>query len=316
MRVSSKKNAAVPRRRQVDSVSSAGSSRARESDMQERYAFRRNRTLTGSASVAVASAGSTSSAQLKSARVQAHDLAQHRRRLGVILTAVALVAVILFILVSQFTASAVVRSRDMAIKLDNSYVGIIDDYLKARPIERLRFALNTVELNQYMQSRAPEVSNVIVDGSAGLGASAFVITVRTPITGWTVGSVEQYVDETGTSFERNYMSTPGVQIVDESGVNVAVGQAVASNEFLGFVGRVVGLAGSSGYTVMQVVIPPNTTRQIALVIKDVPYQVKLSVDRPAGEQVEDMARSIRWLVKEGQSPEYLDVRVSGRAFYK
>lgn len=311
------KKAPTPRRRQVGSTaSSAQQVRSTEVDRQQRYAFRRNRTLTGSMSTDVASAGSTASAQLKSPRVHAHDLAQQRQRLGVVLFGVILVAIILFILVSQFTASVVVRSRDLATKLDSTYVGVIEEYLRARPVERLRFALNRANLNAYVQAQAPEVAEVRLDGSAGLGSSAFIITARTPIAGWAVGDTQQYVDSTGTAFTRNYTAPPEVQIVDDSGVRSVAGQAVASDNFLSFVGRVVGLAGTSGYTVTQVIIPQGTTRQVALVIKDIPYQVKLSVDRPAGEQVEDMARSIRWLTSEGQKPEYLDVRVSGRAFYR
>lgn len=310
------RKAPTPPRRRQSSALVSDAVRSTEGDRQQRYAFRRNRTLTGSLSTDVDSAGSSSSAQLKSPRVHAHDLAQQRRRLGVVLSAAVMAAIILSILVSQFTATATVRSREAAIKLDASYAGIIEGYLKAQPIERLRFALNLDNLNKYVQAQAPEVAQVQLDGSAGLGVSAFIVTVRTPIAGWTIGTTQQYVDRTGTAFERNYMDAPQVQIVDDSGVRATAGQAVASDSFLSFVGRVVGLAGASGYVVTKVTIPEGTARQIALSIKDVPYLVKLSVDRPAGEQVEDMARSIRWLASEGQTPEYLDVRVSGRAFYR
>jgi hypothetical protein len=44
--------------------------------------------------------------------------------------------------------------------------------------------------------------------------------------------------------------------------------------------------------------------------------VKFSVDRAVGEQAEDAARAVRYLDGKGMSPEYLDVRISGKAFYK
>ena len=134
--------------------------------------------------------------------------------------------------------------------------------------------------------------------------------------GGVIRGVQQYVDASGTSFLRNHFATPKVQIVDNSGIQVEAGQAVASNQFLGFVGRVVGLSNAQGHTVTQVIIPQNTTRQIELRLQDVGYPIKLSIDRPAGEQIEDMSRALGWLKGRNLNPGYLDVRVSGRAFYK
>lgn len=303
----------APRRRQSNAT--APTERATEADLSQRYAFKRNRTLTGSASSQVVSINEAN-AQLKSSRVQAHDLARQRRRIGSVLGITLLAVGVLFGLVSQFTSQAVVRTSDVSRSLDPKYAQVVDEYLSRHPIERLRFLLHEEGLNAYMQSITPEVGSVIVDGSAGFGKSTFVITMRQPIAGWSIRGVQQYVDASGTSFLKNHFSAPEVQIVDNSGIQVEAGQAVASNQFLGFVGRVVGLSNARGYTVTQVVIPQNTTRQIELRLKDISYPVKLVIDRPAGEQVEDMARSLGWLKSRNQTPGYLDVRVSGRAFYK
>ena len=42
----------------------------------------------------------------------------------------------------------------------------------------------------------------------------------------------------------------------------------------------------------------------------------MTVDRPAAGQVEDAVRAIRYLTNRGITAEYIDVRVSRRAFYK
>jgi cell division septal protein FtsQ len=313
MALFSKKQPDIPRRRQ-DGVSRV-SERATEGSLGERYAFRRNRTLTGSASSQVVSTNE-SNAQLKSSRVQAHELARQRRHIGGILSLVLLGAITLAALVSQFTSHVVVRTSDVTRTLEPAYAEAIDAYLSRQPIERLRFLLREDALNEYVQSITPEVASVRVDGLAGLGKSLFIIEMRQPIAGWSIRGTQQYVDASGTSFARNHYSTPQVQIIDNSGVQVEVGQAVASNQFLGFVGRVVGLSNAQQHTVTQVVIPQGTTRQIELHTKDVGFPIKLSIDRPAGEQVEDMTRALVWLKAHGVTPEYLDVRVSGRAFYR
>lgn len=300
-----------PRRRRDQPVSE----RANEADLQQRYAFRRNRTLTGSASSLVASA-TEAGADLRSPRVKAHELARQRRHLGLVLLLVVVVAGLLFWLIAQFTAGVVVKAKDHSIALDRSYEKAIQGYFARQPIERLRFLLNASALNDYVRAQMPEVATISSEGSAGFGRSSFIVTLRQPIVGWSINGHRQFVDATGTAFERNYFRAPPVQIVDNSGVQVNAGQAIASNRFLGFVGRLVGLVKAQGFITEQVVIPTGTTRQLELKIQGLGYPIKCSTDRGAGEQVEDMARTIAWLGSHGITPEYLDVRIAGKAFYR
>jgi hypothetical protein len=311
MALFSKKQKDLPRRRQA----AVRDVEQHKDDFDERYSFRRNRTLTGSTSSQISSP-SESNAQIKSPRVQAHELVQQRRHIGATLLLVMAGAGMLFFLVSQFTATAVVRATDVSQQLDGRYVSIIESYLSSQPLERLRFVTNTDQLSQYLEAHAPEVAGVSLDGSAGLGKSTFVLELREPIVSWTINGKRQYVDSTGTAFSTNYFTSPAVQVVDKSGIQVEVGQAIASNRFLGFVGKAVALARQQGFIVQQVIIPAGTTRQVELQLKGIGYPIKLSIDRGVGEQVEDMARAIRWLKSHGQAPKYLDVRVSGEAFYR
>jgi hypothetical protein len=305
-----KKQSDIPRRRQAVSRDEE-----RKDDFDERYSFRRNRTLTGSTSSQISSPGE-SNAQIKSPRVQTHELVQKRRHIGATLLLVLSGAGILFFLVSQFTAGTVVRATDVSQQLDKRYSDIIEAYLSSQPIERLRFATNTDHLSDYVAAHAPEVASVSLDGSAGFGKSTFVLQLREPTVGWTINGRQEYVDSTGTAFSRNYFTSPAVQVVDKSGVQVEAGQAIASNRFLGFVGRAVALAKQQGFVVQQVIIPAGTTRQVELQLRGVGYPIKLSIDRGVGEQVEDMKRAVQWLKSHGQSPKYLDVRVGGEAFYR
>lgn len=302
----------TPRRRQKDDTSQPASDRIAD---EQRYSFRRNRTLTGSASSAVSSANETK-AQLKSARVQAHDLVKKRRHIGGLLLLIATGALGLLFLVSNFTASVVVKTAEVSRQLDPIYSEAIEEYLAKKPVERLRFLLDESSLDAYLQSVTPEVESIAVEGSAGFGKSSFMVVMREPIAGWSVNGKQQYVDASGVSFERNYYPAPKVQIIDKSGIQVAAGQAVASNRFLGFVGLVVGLSKSYGYNVSEVIIPQGTTRQLQLRIDGIGFPITFSVDRGAGEQVEDMSRSLKWIKDKSITPEYLDVRIAGKAFYK
>ena len=151
----------------------------------------------------------------------------------------------------------------------------------------------------------------------GIGVTDFIITMRLPVAGWQINNKQYYVDSNGVPFEINYFQAPTVQIVDNSGISYKIGTtAIASNRFLSFIGRIVALTKASGYTVTQALLPPQTTRELQVRLKETSYYIKLSIDRPAGEQVEDMVTAIRYFSSHGQSPQYVDVRVSGKAFYK
>ena len=302
----SKKKPDLPRRRQSDALNDS---------LDERYTFRRNQTLTGSASPRVVTANDMS-AQIRSPRAHAHELARRRQHVGSILFVTLLGCALLGFLIMQFTASVTVRSSELTMQLDDRYSRDIEDYFNRQPIERLRFLLREDRLLAYLQSVAPEVAKVDVEGSVGYGNTALALTVREPIVAWNINNNRQYVDTSGTAFTRNYYTDPKVQVVDESGIQINGGETVASNRFLGFIGRVVGLAKSSGYTVTDVILPRGMTREVDIKLEGVGYPIRFSVDRPAGEQIEDMDRALTWLTANSQNPEYLDVRVSRRSYYR
>lgn len=316
---SRKKAADAPRRRQSVHAGDArrdAAQRQAASEAAGNATFRRNRTLTGSLSSQVSSA-SEQKADLKSPRTHAHDLAKQRRKIGGILGATAGVCLLLVITLFQFTARPVATAEDGSISLKNDrYEKVLDDYLARHPVERLRFVLDSARLNDYMRRRLPEVVSVQTGGSAGFGASEFSIAIRKPLVSWMIGSSQYYVDANGVPFQMNYYEIPAVKIIDQSGVEQAAGTAIASSRFLNFVGRAVSLSKESGLEVEQAIIPVNTTRQVELRVKGHEYPVKLSLDRSVGEQVEDMQRAIAYFDSRKISVEYVDVRVSSKAFYK
>lgn len=290
--------------------------RSTSAELDTKYSFRRNRTLTGSLASGVASANEQA-AELKSSRVQSHHLRRHRRRAFSALLAVGVGGLLLAFLLSQsimtIRATSSAKNPDLAM-----YEQKIHDYLLRRPMERFRFSLNTQALTTYLQAQnMPEVESVASDIKPnGLGKAILELTFRKPVVAWQTAGVKLYVDALGNSFQRNYLPEPAVQVVDQTGIQSQNNQVLASNRFLGFIGKVVGRMKDNGLTVTELILPANTTRQVQVRIQDVPYLVKFSVDRPAGEQAEDAARSVKYISQQGMSPEYLDVRVSGKAFYR
>lgn len=304
-----KKQSNVPRRR----LDGSGVTQDTSSNM-----FKRNRTLTGTTSNHFDSTNVKS--DLESPRTHAHNLTIQRRKVLSIFIFVILSAGLLFTLISNFTAIVSINLADTAISktIDSSYyVKAIQEYLDVNPMSRFRFLLDQSSLATYISSKLPEVVNVEQQNTFGVGQTGFVVTMRRPVAGWVIDGKQYYVDSKGVAFEKNYFLAPTVQIVDESGASIqtTTGTAIVSKRFLSFVGRVVSLSKSNGYTVTEAILPAGTTRELEVRLKEGNYLVKLSIDRPVGEQIEDMSRAVKFFSGRGQVPSYIDIRVSGKAFY-
>lgn len=272
--------------------------------------------MTGSSSANVVSATELSG-DFRSPRAHVHHLSAHRQRLGTILTFVLVTIGLLTWLLYEFTASIQVTPTDSsAVIQQDRYKKIIDDYYSLHPIERLRPLTHTEQLNDYVKRQAPEIASVHIGGSAGFATSQFDLELRQPIASWLIGTTQYYVDKDGIAFQSNYFEQPDVRIIDQSGVPQTEGTTVASSRFLSFVGRAVSIGVQYGLSVEQAILPPGTTRQIELKVVGHTYPAKLSLDRPVGEQIEDLQRVIAYLDSKKVTPQYVDVRVSGKAFYQ
>lgn len=316
----SKRNASstdAPGRR---SSSSRVEQRPTNEDLSSRYAFRRNRTLTGSSSARIASSNELN-AEFKSPRAHVHHLTSLRRRLLMYFAGVGIVALGLYVLVSQLVATQAIQATDADVSFTDDtsarYEAAIESYYHARPVERFRFLLDETALTFHVQADNPEISSINVAPGSSPGEAAVSIEVRRPIARWSIDGSDQYVDGDGVVFSQSFYPKPTLQIVDNSGISAMNSQLVASDRFLGFIGRVVSKAESYDLAVDTVTIPAATTRQVALSLKQgSAIEYRLSVDRSPGEQVEDVSRISRYLSKQKIDPEYVDVRLSGKAFYR
>ena len=140
--------------------------------------------------------------------------------------------------------------------------------------------------------------------------------MRQPIVSWKVDATNYFVDAQGVSFTESVYPSPNVTIVDNSGVRHTAGTAIASERFLSFVGRAVALAQQNELEVRNVNIPAGTSRQVSFEVRGVNYPIILSIDRSAAEQIEDALRAINYFKRQQKNPDYIDVRVKGKAFYR
>jgi len=287
---------------------SAGDDRPSQLDTNAQW--QRNRTLSGVRPRADLGA---------SPRAQVHALAMRRQKVTGIFVLVLIAAALLALLITQLSARVVIAGSSTAITAPIDaprYEKIINDYYGVNPASRLRFLLNEDSLSDYATAIAPEVAHITQRSAENVVETHFSVTFRKPIAGWQINNHQYYVDDQGIVFEKNYYAAPTVQIIDESGISPEQGTTVASGRFLSFVGRVVALGKESGLEVTQAILPSGTTRELEIALSSTPTKIRLSIDRGAGEQVEDMVRALNFLKGKGSTPGYIDVRVSGRAAYQ
>ena len=269
--------------------------------------YRRNRTLNSRQTISPLEA---------SDRLEAHELVKRRRSVArrLFMTAVGL-AIIVFLLF-QLTIDISIQTPDM--KSSNSskkYVAALNEYYSAHPAERFRFFLNNNDLKQFFLQKAPEVKNIRIEGDF-LARSAVKLTFGQPVAQWSSGGKVYFVDDGGVTFEQNYFDAPAVAVRDESGLPTRGGQEVINRQFLSFLGQAVSAFAQYKIKVSEATLPASTVRQVWFKFEGRATQVRMTVDRSAQSQVKQAVIALEYLGKTGSVPEYIDVRVDQRSFYK
>jgi hypothetical protein len=276
--------------------------------------------MTGSTSGQISSAGEHD-AQFRSPRATAHALRRKRRSYTGLFFVTVVVGVALYGLLYQFTGGVRVSLYGQTEPLEKSeqqtFIEGINAYYEEHPLERFRFALNHKRLAGYLQTHEhDEVREVVAVSPEGFAETRFVLKVREPVARWTIDGAPQYVDGAGVLFGNNYYRPPEIQIVDKSFAdNRGRDAVIASKRLLNFIGQAAAAAAEQNLAVEEVEIPATSTRQIYLRI-DGGYYIKMTIDRGAGLQAEDAKRTLDYLAERKNSLEYIDVRVSQKAFYK
>lgn len=73
---------------------------------------------------------------------------------------------------------------------------------------------------------------------------------------------------------------------------------------------------SRGYVVTRVTLPTGMSRELYVDLEGKEMYFKVNLDRGASATAEDIAKMIKYLEERDIRPEYVDVRVDGKAYYK
>jgi hypothetical protein len=284
---------------------------------QNDYVFRRSRTLTGSASPEVAASAQRLS-QLKTDRLKLHELLAHRRHVVRVLLGTLVMCGLLGFLVVNFVINPQMGNGQLGVRQPDIelYRQSVYRYFNDRPLERFGFLLRQQDLETDMKRHHPELASLTVHRDWYGGNVGVTLYFRQPLVGWRVNGQQFYVDAQGTAFNYNHFAEPSVAVTDKSGLPTGQEGIVASTRFIRFLGRMVGAL--NDYKVGRVVevVLPASTREIDLKLEGREYPIKTNSDRDPLQQAEDVAFALRYFDDRGIKPQYIDLRVAHKAFYK
>lgn len=103
---------------------------------------------------------------------------------------------------------------------------------------------------------------------------------------------------------------PTVPILDEN-VGTEISSRIAE-----FVAHLEDDAADYGLEVERVILPFQKAREVHIYLRGRTEYYKMTVDRSSAVQAEDMSVMVKYLSERELAPEYVDIRVKGRAYYK
>jgi len=252
-------------------------------------------------------------------RTKFQDLINHRKRISLIVFFIIGIIFFLTLSITQLTGNSGLFINTISMKKNpilSEYEASFKEFLDSNPLYRVRFLLDQKSLDDYMSINKPEVLSITDIGKQSFFKTGYKINFRKPVAKWQIYDTVYYVDSYGKAFENNYFEEPDLNIIDNSGIRLEKGEAIVSNKFLKFVGRLVEEALNKGYFITEAIIPPEKTREVDIKLKGRGTIIKLAVDREVTGQIEDMNRVLLYMDKTAIQPSYIDIRISGKAFYK
>lgn len=283
---------------------------------QNDYVFRRSRTLTGSISSQV-TATAPARGQLKTDRLKLHELRAHMGQVLRLFFAVIAACTVLSFLVVNFVFSPVVHASAGTHNPDiGSYQRSMYQYFGDHPFERFGFMLRTADMEAYLKSQHSELAGAAIDRDWYGGNVKVSLSFRQPLLTWLSGDKRFYIDGQGTAFTYNHFAEPALTLNDQSGLPADNTGVVASSRFVRFLGRLVGAVNGYKQGKVSEVIVPQSTREIDLRLEGRDYIIRTNSDRDPLQQAEDIANTLNYLDAHKLKPEYVDVRVAHKAFYK
>lgn len=284
---------------------------------QNSYVFRRSRTITGTRSAEVVTAA-PERGQFKTDRLRLMELREHRRQILKFLAGVCMAIAVLAFLVINFILTPPISFPQKGIHKPTAatYQQSIYSYFDDHPFERFGFLLRPSDIEAQIMHDHAEVLAVNVQRDWYGGNVRFSIAFRSPLLVWKTGGKQFYVDAQGVAFTYDHFAEPALSVTDQSGIPPDQSGVVASTRFIRFLGQIVAAVNSYGKGTITSVIIPAALKEVDLKLTGREYVIKTNTDRDPLQAAEDIANAFKFFDQKGIKPQYVDVRVAHKAFYR
>lgn len=251
-----------------------------------------------------------------SERSENQKLVIRRRKLGAFFVVLAIFISLISIFLFQFISKVSVVSNESKSQNLSKYEKSVEEYLNINPSERILSNLNKNALLESLQKDYPEVLSISDIKFNGLTSYKIYLDFRKPVASWLVDGKEFFVDSEGVSFNINNFEKPSLNIIDDSGAIVSNGKNVASSSFFSFIGKLVSAANKQGLEISKIRIPPLSLRQVEVSVKGVSYFARMSTADSVEGQIINFKKAIEYFGTHKISPNYIDLRIEGKGYYK
>lgn len=251
-----------------------------------------------------------------SERSENQKLVIRRRKLGAFFVILAIFISLISIFLFQFISKVSIISNESKSQNLSKYEKSVEEYLNINPSERILSNLNKNALLESLQKDYPEVLSISDIKFNGLTSYKIYLDFRKPVASWLVDGKEFFVDSEGVSFNVNNFEKPSLNIIDDSGAIVSNGKNVASSSFFSFIGKLVSAANKQGLEVSKIRIPPLSLRQVEVSVEGISYFARMSTADSAEGQIINFKKAIEYFRTHKISPNYIDLRIEGKGYYK
>ena len=251
-----------------------------------------------------------------SERSENQKLVIRRRKLGAFFVILAIFISLISIFLFQFISKVSIVSNESKSQNLSKYEKSVEEYLNINPSERILSNLNKNALLGSLQKDYPEVLSISDIKFNGLTSYKIYLDFRKPVASWLVDGKEFFVDSEGVSFNVNNFEKPSLNIIDDSGAIVSNGKNVASSSFFSFIGKLVSAANKQGLEVSKIRIPPLSLRQVEVSVEGISYFARMSTADSAEGQIINFKKAIEYFRTHKISPNYIDLRIEGKGYYK
>ena len=251
-----------------------------------------------------------------SERSENQKLVIRRRKLSAFFVILAIFISLISIFLFQFISKVSIVSNDSKSQNLSKYEKSVEEYLNINPSERILSNLNKNALLESLQKDYPEVLSISDIKFNGLTSYKIYLDFRKPVASWLVDGKEFFVDSEGVSFNVNNFEKPSLNIIDDSGAIVSNGKNVASSSFFSFIGKLVSAVNKQGLEVSKIRIPLLSLRQVEVSVKGVSYFARMSTADSVEGQIINFKKAIEYFGAHKISPNYIDLRIEGKGYYK